>query len=852
MRRNIISRLEEENSIPERLSPENIRAMLEKRLPGPIIGAKLNEVRLNGRKQGLLRAAAAAAVMVIAFGGLAISGMDRQTTPAPNSPAAEESVRIADTQGLSGLRGATYNSLYNYLKGSVSESHSYRDGPDNAYILTADDKLDVDDETEIARQFRDYYDRYTVDAEMKSVRVVTQKGFDSPEVDMSLRPELVKSDGKTVFVAGLSDIAAYTADGDHTRRIEKDFFEGTYFRNTMGQNAAFQAKNHTLKPYIIGMYLKDEVLTVLFDFHNVEEMDTKLVVTEYCGICAFDVSNADDISLIYEFEQPGTLKGSGLTEDGSLAIVSEYFNGKRRLSHFVSYKEGEVPAFAPFLFDCGSVEPVPEDSIYIANKNENSAMTYMSSFSLSTGRAERTGTLLMTCFCESLVTAGDSFYLCNTYLGKKEDERVESFGDGYATYYADPQSHIIRADYGDKDRGIAITAAKYPDSIFGTFLTDCSMEEGRLYLCSSDGAVYVFDKDLEELTDLNGYDSAYNSTGFNMGIMKKIEEDQIYVGYTSGIPVLDGSDVYYFDCYDDGTLGLSAGGGCVCRCMVDLSDPDKPDVTYYDLDGRSQSDAPALEGDLSSFWYGRTLFTDLVKMSNKEYLSVYVQPKENYEDLGEEDNLYERYLALRSLDPEDSFTYTDHLNYGDEEHGMGKIKPQESYTARAAGIKDSIKLSDDMAFSSMTTGGGGSLGFSTMSLYSKDAGAVFMPHKEKTVSQHEITQEEYEALTYEDMGRFYAETENNEDGTFTTRYYYIDEIEIKNRFRGYGVSGGRLTDLGDFSAGTWVIFDDRISDEVSFVGTYYKDGYLYAFTTATMAVTDMETGETVFEDGEMM
>ena len=138
-----ISKMEENNKVPDKLLPQRIKDMLDQQaLPGPVIeDVPKEEIKLSRGASPVLGFAAFAAVIALLIGGFAFvsyKGLLTETTPATHK------TNAADSKGLSGVRGTTYKGLYDSLRKNKTNKENTTVQTDYIYSKMIDSPKGMD------------------------------------------------------------------------------------------------------------------------------------------------------------------------------------------------------------------------------------------------------------------------------------------------------------------------------------------------------------------------------------------------------------------------------------------------------------------------------------------------------------------------------------------------------------------------------------------------------------------------------------------------------------------------------------------------------------------------------------
>lgn len=784
-RRSLLKRLERDYPVPERLSAENIKTVLDRNSAViPTVSAN-SEVRLNSTRRGLIKSAALAAASILVVCGLTVARWGQPDVEKPDT--SDEIQRtVADTTGLTGLRGGSYKSLHSFLLDCDGKYSFTSPMPDNSYVyMGVDDAQNTNNSDEI----REFYERNCIYDGVNNVTPVTESYASRERRPEELKLKLLVQQDDLAFSAGRNDVEGYILKNGEPVLMDYDFLGDTYLMQTLAQNDIFKEFGTELRPYVIGMLMENSRLTIAYSFHLPDRVSEKLVVSEYCGFCVYDVSDRDNISLVYEYEQPGLLKEFALTEEGRLTVIGEYEEGKK-IAELEMYNSG-VPKFLPQVYENGQSWTISEDSIYIANKAEDNRLTIMSSFKMGKNEdnIENTDCIVMTLSSSGIMVTDDHVMFLVNYWNE-------------TTEGTDPKTHAINVDTAD---GLKITAAKYLDCFIDEYNYSYSEENGIRYIASWSNVV-ALNEDLEYLgecereTPINDY---------------MVSEGDIYRNFgRSDILIMDGSMVYYGDVFDSYSFFEN---NIIIREIVDMSDPANPKHNDVSL---APYAAPAVTGCSDS---GR----GFIKLNDKLLLHRLHEPTTEYKEgdsIAYHEDFDRMVWQLISLDPERSEETTDNYYYAtrEEKDEYGNthypLEKHEEYNIRKAGVID--KIYDE--YSSFIP----LVNYPNLISYSTDEYICLMNDCREEYDEREITEEEYENLTLDDIGKFYTSYDENEN----PHYYYINEVTHTQDFQLLRYSNDGLEDLGKV-CGITETFDNNndVPHYRTMRGMAVYGGYVYCF-----------------------
>ena len=817
-RRNIITRLEKQSKVPDKLEPQKIKDMLDEiSAIKPVIESERSSgIKLNSGKGSFIRTIAAAAFFVLAVAGLAavlFTGGSKNIKVSPKT----QPPQVADASGLTGLRGGSYSSLYNHLKDSIDGySDFYIDtGYDDSYAFTADSEKDMDYYAYNSSMYRLIFGSKAPD---NGVSAITDAAYNA-EDDSELLPTLVKQHGTSAFSAGYTAVSAYRLQGGETEKVENDLLSQLKINGVLKDNEVCKEFSHTAELYTTGLYVTGDRLIAVFDFILPDVYDSHIVLNEYCGFGVYDISDTDNISLVYEYEQPGVMEDARLTEEGRFVILSSYTKAKT-IASYIPYREG-IPEFLPMIYENGEVLPAAEDRIYIANRYKGTRLTLISEFGFTEEEKEKTDSELS----ETAASTGSSqaahgeFYKTGEALIAATANTIAQAEDCMLLVcgYVDPNSEddyaVQLIKLGLEGGTGMITAAEYSDNEKAymhpyEILSGFSEYGGHYYFSDTTGAS-VFDK---ELNTVGGAvrNNFVNYDGFT----------DLYSDYGS---VISGGTVYFYD-----SISSSPSDSYICMERADLSDPYSPVITT----DQNELSKVCLIGTRQGFILG-----DKVKISPTLAFSL------ERTDQPAEDGYDPTALMkgiLYTLDPQKTETETARYMYADD---GALVTPHEEFTRSAphrAGeteifTEDHIKndAHGDIKYQRLTD------------IYDEQNGIIFVPMHSYDEKTHEMTPEEFEDLPVEDSPR--VDYRWDENGKIS--YYYLDDLTESISVMAVKVdeqSGS--AEISGTAVAAELSISDFDSEEMSFIGGIYLNGKLYAFSTCGMSCTSLKDGKVLYSD----
>ncbi|MBQ9542978.1 beta-propeller domain-containing protein [Ruminococcus sp.] len=807
MRGRFFKRLAKENPLPDRIRPESIKGILDgNKAVIREVSMTSSEVKLNSTRKGLIMSAALAAAFVIAVGGLTITRLGKADIDEPQI-ISEPERPIADTTGLTGLRGGGYKSLHTFLTESDKNSWTFN-LPQNSFVYN----LEAQDR-DISAEMRDFFENQCVyDGESDLMPVA--EGYSGRR---SRREEnrlgIVKQENGKAFCARYCGVDGYVLNEGKAEKIEFEFLSDTFLMTELAENWCYPKEGTYLRPMVVGVVTMGDRLAVAYDFDLPEIINEKNAIHEYCGFCVYDVSDTENIRLEYEYEQPGNMQEFYLTDDGRLIMIGEYAEGKNA-ADYEMYNSGE-PKFLPKVYENGNSFTIGEDSIYIANKSHSNILTVMSSFEIGES-IENTDCILLT-IAPTGIMVTDEHITLSAYYFSMNGEETES----------EVNQHLISVDTTD---GLKVAAANYIDSPidFQYSMAAYSEENGIRYIADRN-AVLAVDDELNEL-------GQYERTVY-CDYSKEVDGDSMVGGFTvddiayANIVLLNGDTAYFCDWIEC----FSGGENLIVREIADMSDPASPKTKDVSLAPYS---APAVTGGYR--WY-----TNYFRLDDKTVLHIV----ENYGAETEETK-----LQLLSLDPEKSVEATDNYYYPSEaktsEEGFQyyEATPHEEYKLRKAGIiaEVSLGIPEEERYNISPADAEGSarilppgsvteddsyyLAFTNEYPKLRDIsgdGYIYLPMCVRTiVEKHEISEKEALSLPLDQTGNFGVEDDENGN----TRYYYYDKITVIPSYLLVKYSEDGMEAVGEFRGESYECANMNEVGNSEDMGCVVYDGYIYSFS----------------------
>ncbi len=384
-----IKRMEANNKVPEKLLPKRIKDMLDEHaMPGAVItDTHKEEIKISRSSFTAARLLAFAAVIALLVGGIAFVRYSQnhfiKTYPK------EQPSNAADTNGLEGIRGTTYNGLFNALKKNKQNKEKTTVQTEYIYSKMLDvsqDSSDLYDLDQYLQALRNYqitgnalsYGSLSIYANGNDVSVTDHT--DSYTTQLEYGDYLLRAaageDG------GLPTLYAYRLKDGKAEKLDYDFFADSALMNGIIDKEICAQYEYEPAPLVCDLSISGDTLKVFFGFNLPARKNDKTYFLDYCGFTLYDISDMENIRLTGEYEQPGTMTGLRET-DGELFIVSQYTQGSSLIETDEKYSEDNTD-FIPVRYINGEKQLFPEGDMYIIARNKVPSMMIVSSFDVNT------------------------------------------------------------------------------------------------------------------------------------------------------------------------------------------------------------------------------------------------------------------------------------------------------------------------------------------------------------------------------------------------------------------------------------------------------------------------------------
>ncbi|MBQ9517286.1 MAG: beta-propeller domain-containing protein [Eubacterium sp.] len=304
----ITSKFESENiTAPESLSEENIKARLEQ-------GTKASEmIKLKKNKKRVIKPIiSVAACFAVVIGTLA-------TANVIHDQRVEKKIQSQVDKGF--VHFTSYDELNTFTDNMKTENYnSYGSG---LLGMFGNQSVIVEEKSDA-----------TVDAESSSANAANggaaSHSTTYKQVDGVDEADIVKTDGKYIYVIDTSDIALaiYSADSGKTKVESKKFFDGEYTE-------------------VNEMFLDGDRIYVIGNVYSDDEQSKTFVKT-------LDISDKKNVKELDTYEQSGAYKTARFT-GGCVYVISNTYNYDKKFIPYCTTADGDykkLPASDICAFEC--------------------------------------------------------------------------------------------------------------------------------------------------------------------------------------------------------------------------------------------------------------------------------------------------------------------------------------------------------------------------------------------------------------------------------------------------------------------------------------------------------------------
>ena len=550
-----IKKFLENEEVPEELSPENIRKMLDEKAPSK----KRSNISVAGRVGALV-----ASLAVIAGGTLAYTNINKKTADYTNcwslpkishndiSPATDTDTENADIQQLANtgsyMTGAeNYEQIYTLFK-EVADNRNTRDtgGMKTFGAMTAgamEDGAVLADIAEVAVEEEAFDDAmYDVDAvngaEVEAVPTESEAGAGTEfsetynQEENVLEADIVKTDGKNIYYV-YNDYKNKDSIGTvNYATVDNGKFTGSGRLVLDDTVSGFLGDEYETDVYVSDLYLYNDMLVVL---GNVSGYNTVSEDYDWKTSCFVSFYTTDETpQLIDTYYQEGSYNDVRISPEGYMYLITGY-------SSWDFYRIDNPEDIEKYIPTCGvgyNVECIPAEDILLPEESienmYNLSYTVIGSLDLTqTGTFSAVDTKALAGYTGEIYCSGDNMY---TTFGWEDTDitRISIKGgtitpEASGTVSGRVNDQFSMSEYGGYFR-IAVTNDEYKEvyhsyygdeeGIFDRIKDTLTGEESGYYSqerVKRDNRLYVLDMDLNIVGSVEdfGIDEEIKSVKFS-------------------------------------------------------------------------------------------------------------------------------------------------------------------------------------------------------------------------------------------------------------------------------------------------------------------------------------------------
>ncbi|MCL1898013.1 MAG: beta-propeller domain-containing protein [Micrococcales bacterium] len=350
--------------------------------------------------------------------------------------------------------------------------------------------------------------------------------------------DIVKTDGRAIYVASGAQVAVLIPDGAKTQKVAS--------LDTAAENAS-------LPGAVLDMMLFEDTLVVFIHEYEAEpnaiggHQDTAYVPYKVSQTRAllYDVTVPAQPELITSLGQSGSYSTSRLT-GSTLYLVTDY-----RLDDPTKIEQDQPVTFVPQTFDDTEATPLAPEDIRVVDPLQDPRYSVVSSVDLGTNQRLKTQSVLMG--AETVYMGHDNLYLAVTNWGLETAEEQLEFDGFDSSIEQNAVTQIVRLALND---GAPSEAAK--GTLPGHLLSQFSLDE--------------YEGHLRVVLDVSGFDG---SNWVQQASLYTLDADLLPVGSIPSLAKFESVKSVRFD----GPVGYVVTFEQTDPLFaVDLSDPTNPTV----------------------------------------------------------------------------------------------------------------------------------------------------------------------------------------------------------------------------------------------------------------------------------
>ena len=505
-----------EPQIPEELSPERIREMLEKEAPVK---------KRAGIKKTAMRITAGAAACAVICGGAVYAGKNGMISRDGGSSASEESSEMSSAEELAELApymssASDYAEVYQLFQKSHEKNQKKIEADRRKYSGSYTNSAVYDDEMDYAEE------SFSAEAPAMNsdeIGIADGEGYGSgpeettPEFSETHDQEegvreadKVKTDGKYIYYLTNTYDEERECPASYLRIAEAK--DGEFIgSNTLDLTPEVGADEAITEVSAFDMYVYDDMIAIIgttYNYHDIDELEDEIPYYNYWGKSQCFVSfytTGMEPELIGTYYQDGYFSDVRIAPDGYMYLLSNY--GTRS---FEEVDEENVEQYIPVCGLADECEVMPAEDILMPDDciepTEYLNYTVVTSFDLNTPGEFAVASQKALAGCSgNIYCSADNLY---TTIGYEDTSitriaigggEITPMASGTVEGYVNDQFSM--SEYNGYFR-VATTRQKWNES--GNFITDMfGIPRSTEYV--SDNMVYVLDLDMNQVGYIDNF-----------------------------------------------------------------------------------------------------------------------------------------------------------------------------------------------------------------------------------------------------------------------------------------------------------------------------------------------------------
>lgn len=535
-----IKRTLENEDIPKELEPENIKKMLDEKVPAQ----KRKSIKFNRRFAEKVTAIASACAVIA--GGSAIyynSSKEKisQQAEITDSSTALEKIESPEnniqplTKKGSYMNGAeNYEQIYSMIKKTSENSSANRGfGIYGAFDNTMEIAEDADGSAE-----------YESDDMAESIEEIADYSDTYNQEENVLEADIVKIDGKNIYYINNSYDDNYKNISEiHYASVDNGTFTNSGSINLNDSLSNYFGENYSTQVYVQDMYLYNDMLIVLGTLNGYDYSDETAWYNynDTCFVTFYTVG--ENPELIDTYYQDGSYNDVRITPDGYMYLITDY--SPVSYSYIENYEQ--IEKYIPSCGITDEIEFIPAENILLpADIEESYTMGYsvIGSIDLTqSGTFSTVETKALAGYSGDIYCSGQNLY--TTLSGMETEITRISINSGTinpeasVTVNGSVKDQFSMSEYDGYFR-IAVTNDEY-EEIYHSYYDDetawnrivdtITGEDSGYYsyeLTKRDNKLYVLDMDLNIVGSVEdfGIDETIKSVKFDKDIAYVVTYEQ--------------------------------------------------------------------------------------------------------------------------------------------------------------------------------------------------------------------------------------------------------------------------------------------------------------------------------------